>query len=556
MNAYNSAISFTEEGTVANFLPHGRYESILSVLKDRSSMDEFSSTLVEIGTPHILHFTRGLSDSDKHGPSFIEEFSSLFGGSPLFVTLFIGMALVLLVRALSLTPSENDAEAIESVEISTNSSTETVVAHQTVLKPATPVAAKLSPVKDASTQKGDVASLSNEEVALMVQSGALALHSLESKLGDLSRAVEVRRLAMDKISGTSFSTELPYQHYDYSKVFGTCCENVVGYVPIPVGVAGPFIVDGETLHIPMATTEGCLIASTSRGCKAINSSGGAKTTLLADGMTRGPVVSFPSCHRAATCKSWVDGEGFSVLEREFNSTSRFARLQKIKFTIAGKTAFLRFVTATGDAMGMNMISKGVEKALATLTELFPDMHVIAISGNYCTDKKPSAINWIEGRGKSVVAEAIIPGAIVRSVLKTTVRALVELNISKNLIGSAMAGSIGGFNAHAANILTAIFIATGQDPAQNVESSNCITLMETVNDDQDLYISCTMPCIEVGTVGGGTILPAQGACLDLLGIRGANKITPGDNARKLAKLIAASVWLENCRCARLLRLGSS
>jgi hydroxymethylglutaryl-CoA reductase (NADPH) len=105
------------------------------------------------------------------------------------------------------------------------------------------------------------------------------------------------------------------------------------------------------------------------------------------------------------------------------------------------------------------------------------MQIISLSGNYCTDKKPAAINWIEGRGKSVVAEAIIPGSVIKTVLKTSASALVELNIDKNLIGSAMAGSIGGFNAHAANILTAIFLATGQDPAQNVESSNCITLME-------------------------------------------------------------------------------
>ncbi|KAJ3196234.1 3-hydroxy-3-methylglutaryl-coenzyme A (HMG-CoA) reductase isozyme, partial [Dinochytrium kinnereticum] len=337
-----------------------------------------------------------------------------------------------------------------------------------------------------------------------------------------------------------YQTKLPFEHYDYTKVFGQCCENVIGYIPIPIGVAGPLTVDGESFYVPMATTEGCLIASTSRGCKVISSSGGANTTVLADGMTRGPVVSFPSCQRAAVCKAWVDGEGFAVLESAFNSTSRFARLQKIKFTVAGRNSFIRFVTATGDAMGMNMISKGVEKALAVLKERYEDMHVIAISGNYCTDKKPSAINWIEGRGKSVVAEVVIPGALVRSILKTSVKALVELNISKNLIGSAMAGSIGGFNAHAANILTAIFIATGQDPAQNVESSNCITLMEAVNDDQDLYVSCTMPCIEVGTVGGGTGLPAQGACLDLLGIRGPNMENPGDNARKLARLIAASV----------------
>lgn len=112
-----------------------------------------------------------------------------------------------------------------------------------------------------------------------------------------------------------------------------------------------------------------------------------------------------------------------------------------------------------------------------MAEHFPEMRVISLSGNYCTDKKPAAINWIEGRGKSVVAEGIVPGAIVKSILKTSVHDICQLNISKNLVGSSMAGSIGGNNAHASNILTAIFLATGQDPAQNVESSNCMTLME-------------------------------------------------------------------------------
>jgi hydroxymethylglutaryl-CoA reductase (NADPH) len=130
-------------------------------------------------------------------------------------------------------------------------------------------------------------------------------------------------------------------------------------------------------------------------------------------------------------------------------------------------------------MGMNMISKGVEHALRVMaTESgFEDMNVISVSGNFCTDKKPAAINWIDGRGKSVVAEAIIPADVVRSVLKTDVDSMVELNVAKNLVGSAMAGSIGGFNAQAANIVAAIFLATGQDPAQTVESANCITLMK-------------------------------------------------------------------------------
>jgi len=268
------------------------------------------------------------------------------------------------------------------------------------------------------------------------------------------------------------------KNYAYERVLGACCENVIGYMPIPLGIAGPLKIDGLAYPIPMATAEGTLVASTSRGCKALNAGGGVKTVVTQDAMTRGPAIDFPTAAAAAAAKEWIASEsGSTILTEAFESTSRFARLQSMKTAMAGRTLFVRFATSTGDAMGMNMISKGTEKALEAMREYFPDMVVLALSGNYCTDKKPAAINWIEGRGKSVVAEAVIPGKIVQSVLKTTVADLCELNIKKNLIGSAMAGSIGGFNAHAANILTAIFLATGQDPAQNVESSNCMTLME-------------------------------------------------------------------------------
>merc|ERR1712000_384274 len=188
---------------------------------------------------------------------------------------------------------------------------------------------------------------------------------------------------------------------------------------------------------------------------------------------------------------------------------------------------------------MNMISKGVEHALSVMaTEAgFDDMEIISVSGNMCTDKKAAAINWIDGRGKSVVAEAIIPGDVVRKVLKSDVDELVELNIAKNLVGSALAGAMGGFNAHAANIVAAIFLATGQDPAQVVESANCITLMKNLGGD--LQISFSMPSIEVGTLGGGTILEPQAAMLDMLGVRGSHPTNPGDNARKLARVIGAA-----------------
>ncbi|KXS19334.1 hypothetical protein M427DRAFT_474388 [Gonapodya prolifera JEL478] len=412
--------------------------------------------------------------------------------------------------------------------------------------------------------------LTDEEIVLLVDKGHVKEYTLEKWCIDPVRGVKIRRMLVGKWYPIRVSTVLttlasartidkpnagqllPYHHYDYAGVVGQCCENVLGYMPIPVGVAGPFLVDGKAYQVPMATTEGALVASTSRGCKAISNSGGARTAILADGMTRGPVVEFPSSVRAAEARRWAESEeGFRKLKAAFESTTRFGKLNKLKLGNAGKLLFLRFSTFTGDAMGMNMISKGCEKALDEMSVLFPDMQIISLSGNYCTDKKPAAINWIEGRGKSVIAEAVITGKIVQSVLKTTVPAIVHLNTSKNLIGSAMAGSIGGFNAHAANILTAIYIATGQDPAQNVESSQCMTLMEAVNNGQDLHISVTMPCIEVGTVGGGTTLPPQAACLDLLGVRGPCHEQPGRNSQQLARIIAASVMAgELSLCAAL------
>lgn len=188
-----------------------------------------------------------------------------------------------------------------------------------------------------------------------------------------------------------------------------------------------------------------------------------------------------------------------LVEFYFYRSSRFARLQSIKCAVAGKNLYMRFTCGTGDAMGMNMVSKGVQNVLDFLQNDFPDMDVIGISGNFCSDKKPAAVNWIEGRGKSVVCEATIKGDVVRKVLKTNVEALVELNMLKNLTGSAMAGALGGFNAHASNIVSAVYIATGQDPAQNVESSHCITMMEPINDGKDLHVSVTMPCIEVNSL---------------------------------------------------------
>ncbi|KAH2943195.1 hypothetical protein KXW45_007741 [Aspergillus fumigatus] len=395
---------------------------------------------------------------------------------------------------------------------------------------------------DAMLQEGRVSLLEDEEIVNLCLRGKISAHALEktmerhptmSRLEAFTRAVKIRRTVVSRTQSTidvSSSLEYskaPFENYDYTLVHGACCENIIGYLPLPV------------------------VASASRGCKAINAGGGAVTVINADGMTRGPCLAFSSVSRAAEAKQWIDSdEGKKILATAFNSTSRFARLQGLKSAQAGTYLYVRFKSTTGDAMGMNMISKGVEKALEVMKgHGFSDMSTISVTGNYCVDKKPAAINWIDGRGKSVVAEALIPADAVRSVLMTDVDALVELNTAKNLVGSAMAGSIGGFNVHASNLVAAVLLATGQDPAQNVESSSCITIMKNVNNN--LHISVSMPCIEVGTIGGGTILEPQAAMLDLLGVRGAHATNPGDNARQLARIVAAAVLAgELSTCAAL------
>ena len=399
-----------------------------------------------------------------------------------------------------------------------------------------------APAAAEGDEEPDYANMSDEDVLETLLSGQMKDYQLEKKLGDYERAVFLRRMLYENILDRKLDL-IPFAGYDYNRVFGANCEIVIGYVPIPVGVVGPLTINSEPIYIPMATTEGCLVASTNRGCKAISASGGCNSILLKDAITRAPCLRFPSAMRAAALKKWctVD-ENYLKLEAAFNGTTNFGKLQSAEVTVAGRNAYLRFCCMSGDAMGMNMVSKGCLAAIEVLEGVFPDMVLVAISGNMCTDKKPSAINWILGRGKSVIVEAVIPDRIVKTVLKSSVHDMIETNKQKNHIGSAMAGSIGGFNAHASNIVTAVFLATGQDPAQNVESSNCLTIMEYAEDGESLHVSVTMPSIEVGTVGGGTSLPAQAGCLEIAGVRGAAKgegSSPGDNARKLAMIVGAA-----------------
>ena len=334
----------------------------------------------------------------------------------------------------------------------------------------------------------------------------------------------------------------------YPSIHGSNCENVVGFVPLPLGFVGPVPVGKQSFWVPLATTEGALVASTNRGAAALRASGSTvEAHVTHDGMTRAPVVRFRTFRRAIAFKKWFDAN-FTRIAQLFSETTRYGKLISVDTRIVGCQVFMRFQCSTGEAMGMNMVSKGVEHILKYLSVIFNDMQTVSISGNYCADKKACAVNWIQGRGKSVSACAELSAATVERVLKTDIRSIVDLHVSKNLVGSALAGSLGGFNAHAANIVTGVFLATGQDPAQVVESSFCLTHLEAVqgskpSSPQKLRISVTMPCLEVGTIGGGTKLHAQNSLLKIMLAPASGKVflkKTESGAERLAKIIASTV----------------
>ena len=379
-----------------------------------------------------------------------------------------------------------------------------------------------------------------EEVVEALVSGRLRMHEAERVLGNANAAALARRLALERMRGVGLSS-IGSTILDFEELVGRNIENPIGAVQIPVGVAGPLRVLGEyargDYYVPLATTEGALVASVNRGAKAVTMAGGARARVVRDGMARAPLLWTPSLLEALRLVEWVR-ENMEAVRRAAESTTRHGRLVEVQPFIAGNMVWLRMVYTTGDAMGMNMATIASDAAVRFILENYPgEARLVAISGNMCTDKKPAATNLLLGRGKTVVAEALIPREVVEKVLKTTPEEIDYVNRAKNLLGSARASSLGGFNAHAANIVAAIFLATGQDAAQVVESSAAYTWTETRS--EGLYISVTMPSLEIGTVGGGTRLPTQREALSLLGVAGGGN-PPGTNAKKFAEIIAATV----------------
>lgn len=376
---------------------------------------------------------------------------------------------------------------------------------------------------------------------------------------NLSRVVGMRRSWKSKKQGVNIGAlrRIPYKNYNYSQIYNRNCENVIGYTPVPVGLVGPLKINGTDYHVPLATTEGGLIGSLNRGAKAIslnNTEKGIKTMVVDRGITRAPVLELGSLEQVQEFVSWIENkDNFQKLQEVFGETSRFGELQSVTVHHAGTKVHLRLVAFSGDAMGMNIISKGSEAVVQYILKQFPvnSIEVLSLSGNCCTDKKPSAMNWIHGRGKMVIAETFLPENVLDDVLHTYPENLIRLNQEKNLIGSSLAGSIGGNNAHVANVVAGIFIATGQDVAQIGTSSVGLTQYESdwnwvcdrdeeeprSEGEKGLKVSLTMPALEVGTVGGGTQLEAQKGALEILGID--NSLGPGENAKKLAEIVAGT-----------------
>lgn len=372
-----------------------------------------------------------------------------------------------------------------------------------------------------------------EALVERIRDGDLRLYELEDH-ADTDTAVAARRRVIESRIGVDLSTIGAYP-FD-ATTMETNIENPVGTTQIPLGVAGPIPVAGEAAtgeyHLPLATTEGALVASVNRGCSVLADAGGVETRIFHSGMTRAPVFAVDGVVEAAAVVDWVE-DNTATLREAAESTTNHGELLEVDPYVVGDSVYLRFIYDTKDAMGMNMATIATEAACERVEAETP-ANLVAVSGNLCSDKKPAAINAIEGRGRTVAADVFIPESLLEERLETTAAAIAEANTRKNLLGSAKAGAL-GFNAHAANVVAAMYLATGQDEAQVVEGANAITSVE--QRDGGLYASITLASLEVGTVGGGTGLPAQREALELLGVGGGGE-PPGSNAAALAEVIAA------------------
>jgi hydroxymethylglutaryl-CoA reductase (NADPH) len=334
-------------------------------------------------------------------------------------------------------------------------------------------------------------------------------------------AIARRRAFLREFTGQQPS-HLFAHSFDPHVVQGNC-EQFVGVAQVPLGIAGPLKIQGEHAHgdflIPLATAEGTLVASYNRGMQVLNQSGGVKVCVVDDAMQRAPVFVFDDARQGRDFEKWVQANVTKIAE-EAEATSSIAKLQYIDSFLASKFVYLRFNYTTGDAAGQNMVGRATFAACSWVIDNYPGIKHFYLESNFATDKKASQINIMRTRGKRVTAEAVIK----RDVLIQRMR--VEPESIAYHYGVANVGSIlSGANnngLHSANAITAMFIATGQDVANVAESSAGLVYVE-LTQERDLYFSITIPSLIVATYGGGTGLPTQRECLELLGCYGKGKV---------------------------------
>ncbi|WP_414827503.1 hydroxymethylglutaryl-CoA reductase [Alteromonas sp. H39] len=311
-------------------------------------------------------------------------------------------------------------------------------------------------------------------------------------------------------------------------------ENFIGIVQMPVGVAGPIDIDGEhakgRFYVPLATTEGTLVASYSRGMRVINECGGVKTTVVEQFMQRAPAFIFDDARAARDFGEWLDSN-FDAIKQAAETTTSIGKLIHLEQWSVSKTRYVRFNYTTGDAAGQNMVGKATLAACEWIKDNYPHDCEFLLSGNMDTDKKHSHLNMLHSRGKRVIAEVVLKKDIMKKLMKVDTWMMARSSVLANM-GAMLAGA--AYNGpHSANGIASLFIATGQDEA-NVVESHAGLLSHELLPNGDLYLSVTLPSLIVATYGGGTGLPTQKECLDLLGCYGKGK------ANKLAEIVAATV----------------
>lgn len=311
-------------------------------------------------------------------------------------------------------------------------------------------------------------------------------------------------------------------------------ENFIGVAQVPIGLAGPLLVNGEhangEFYVPLATTEGTLVASYNRGMKLLRESGGVDVTVVDDAMQRAPVFVFKSAREARDFGVWIK-ENVESIKAQAEATTSIGRLRDIQQFPASKFLYLRFNYTTGDAAGQNMVGKATKAACDWIMRAYPGIERYQLEGSLATDKKSSFVNTLHTRGKRVIAEATIPAEKLKTIMHVSVENLFEARLASQL-GGYMAG-VNNNGAHSANGITAIFIACGQDVA-NVAESSAAAVYAEITPTGDYYFSVTIPSLIVATFGGGTGLPTQRECLELLGCYGRGKV------RKFAEIVAATV----------------